>query len=277
VATTEADICNVALLRTGSRKFITTFSTDTHTEAVACRYLYPLARKAVLTTFPWQWATKRSLLTVLDDLEYTGWDFAYALPQDCLFARYLHTGLDAEPVEEDRIPYVIEGVSSDAGLVLLPFDQAVIVNEPAVGASVTGDGGATGTLVANLGEGETSGYLLLSDVTGTFVDNEYLNAEYANVDGTVSSLDRVLLTDETDAELVYTEDAETVTRFPPLFEDALAWKIAIDLALGVAVKPQAAMALQAGYQNALSAAAVRDFRQSEPHARPGASYIRARR
>lgn len=41
---------------------------------------------------------------------------------------------------------------------------------------------------------------------------------------------RVLLTDEPAAELVYTVRVEDPTLFPPLFADALAWRLAADLA-----------------------------------------------
>jgi hypothetical protein len=272
------DICNVALLRVGNTKFITDLAdtTDDSTEAVLCRLLYPKARNAVLESIPWQFATARSFLSTLE-LDHTGWDLTYALPSDCIFARYLATGLE-EPAEKDRIPFVLE--SAD-GLYLLAFTDAVVVNEPAVDATVEGaTSHAIGTVVqfSDDSSGATEGSVLLSDVTGTFTDAEFLNAEWANVDlANSQAVKAVLLTDQADAELVYTQLVTDTSRFSELFADAVSWRVASDLALGLAVKPAVGLEMVKGYKAALLTAGAKDFSQSQKHPNNPATYIRARR
>lgn len=51
---------------------------------------------------------------------------------------------------------------------------------------------------------------------------------------------RVLLTDQEDAEIIYTARVESPTLFHPLFVDALAWKLAGDLAISLAKDDDAA-------------------------------------
>lgn len=87
---------------------------------------------------------------------------------------------------------------------------------------------------------------------------------------------KVLLTDLEAAELVYTRALEDVNLFPPLFVEALAWKLAADFALGIPIKPQLAASIQQGYSRAVAMAATQDFRQSQQGPEPQASYIRAR-
>lgn len=86
----------------------------------------------------------------------------------------------------------------------------------------------------------------------------------------------ILLTDQPAAELIYTALIEDVPRFPPLFVDALAWKLAADLALGVTVKPQVGMAMAQQYTRALARAAASDANQGQADVPPDAEHIRAR-
>lgn len=86
----------------------------------------------------------------------------------------------------------------------------------------------------------------------------------------------VLLTDKADAELIYTRRLETVALFPAVFVDALAWALAADLALSLAVKPQVAAAMQQKAELALRRAAAAAFMQQQPDVLPEAEHIRAR-
>lgn len=87
---------------------------------------------------------------------------------------------------------------------------------------------------------------------------------------------RVLLTNEEEAELVYTRKVEDPTLFSPLFADAVAWKLASDLCLRIPVKPQVGRAMVAAYEAALSVAGANDLNQAQRGPPPQASYIRAR-
>lgn len=87
---------------------------------------------------------------------------------------------------------------------------------------------------------------------------------------------RLLLTDLEDAVLVYTRAITSVALFPPLFQDALAWKLAAELALVLPVKPGVAQAMEARYEQVLLQAGAADFRQAKGGTEPDGSYIRSR-
>lgn len=91
-----------------------------------------------------------------------------------------------------------------------------------------------------------------------------------------ATVGRVLLTDQPSAVLVYTARVEAVTRFPPLFIDTLAWRLATELALALPVKPNIAAVMEAKYKAALAGAAAQELRQSQEDAPPEAESIRVR-
>lgn len=198
-----ADIVNVALARIGENQYITAL-TQACPAARAAQKVYANARNSLLCAFPWQFATGRSTLALVTDGERTNWLYAYALPADCLFARYIPLEGFKEPEPEQRIAFSLE-----------------------------------------------------ADAT----------------------LGKVLVTDEAEAELVYTLAVEAVALFPPLFVDALAWKLAAELALALPKKPQVGLAMDKKAVEAFRFAAANDFRQSQnaEGAKQQASYIRARR
>lgn len=202
MASTPADICNVALGRIGQRQFIEDMDEEDSTEALAARVHYELSRDVVLCAYRWRFATSRSTLALSEETR-TGWTYTYALPTDCLDVRYLvMEGYPGEPPPHAQAPFQLEANS------LAPR--------------------------------------------------------------------RLLLTELEQAELVYTRRLTEVSLFPPLFTNALAWKLSADFALTVAVKPQMAMAMETRYLQALREAAAMDFRQGKGQAEPEGSYIRAR-
>lgn len=86
----------------------------------------------------------------------------------------------------------------------------------------------------------------------------------------------VLLTNEEDAELVYTRKVTETGKFSPLFVEALAWKLAYEFTFAIPVKPGVAERMMAGFNQRLleAAAASQKHEQQSPKPRPGA--IRAR-
>lgn len=86
----------------------------------------------------------------------------------------------------------------------------------------------------------------------------------------------VILTDLEDAVLVYTAKVTVVTRFPPLFVDALAWRLASELALALPIKPQVGLAMEQNYQRALARAAAADMNQGQGDLPADSEFIRAR-
>lgn len=78
------DICNTALAHLGSDAVISAIDPpDGSTEAGYCKRFYPIARRRLIESFAWPFATKRVLLAeVTNDSDV--WAYAYAVPADCL-------------------------------------------------------------------------------------------------------------------------------------------------------------------------------------------------
>lgn len=89
-------------------------------------------------------------------------------------------------------------------------------------------------------------------------------------------LGRVLLTNEAAPTLLYTARVEDVSRYPALFVEALAWKLASDLALALPTKAPLAQGCAAQYERALQQAAAQELRQGGPELPPEGESVRAR-
>lgn len=94
--------------------------------------------------------------------------------------------------------------------------------------------------------------------------------------GTPDVLTPFILTDQEDAELVYTAAITDTTQFPALFCDALAWKLAAELALALAVKPQLAGMMLQGLERSMAMAINAELRSSQSDLNPEAEWIRGR-
>jgi hypothetical protein len=105
----DIDICNLALLRLGTRSSISSLS-ETSAEAAACAMLYPVVRDSLLTRHQWGFATRRVALADLGNPP-SPWAFRYAYPTDCLQARALHQPVAGGPL----IPFAISGDQDGAG------------------------------------------------------------------------------------------------------------------------------------------------------------------
>jgi hypothetical protein len=88
---------------------------------------------------------------------------------------------------------------------------------------------------------------------------------------------RVLLSNQDEAELVYTSVIIQPNRWSPTFRDALSFRLASDLAMSVAKKPELGLRLYQLYQVKVAEAAAQVFNQAkEDSPPPDASYIRSR-
>lgn len=197
---TEAQLCNIALGLVGQRRTINNLLEAT-AEAQACAVLYGPARDEVLAEFPWTFATRRSTLAEIDDVERSGWEYVYALPSDFLEPQYIWTGARLPPIDL-QIPFAIEMNDDGNGL--------------------------------------------------------------------------LLVTDQEDAELIYTAKVTTVALFSPLFVKAVSWLLASELALMLPVKPQVAPLMLGRYRQCLLTAKAGDTRQGEPDVEPDSEFIRTR-
>lgn len=83
----EVSICNIALSHVGSYP-IQSLSESTK-EARECKLHYYATRDAVLRAHNWGFAKKRLTLALLSDT-YSGYDYAYSYPSDCLVVREIY-------------------------------------------------------------------------------------------------------------------------------------------------------------------------------------------
>jgi hypothetical protein len=87
---------------------------------------------------------------------------------------------------------------------------------------------------------------------------------------------RVLLTNVEDAVLVYTARIEQPARWNPMARDALAYRLAADLAFGVAKKERLGFALMQAFERAIRLAAASSFNQERKEVSPESELILSR-
>ena len=93
--TSVVDICNLALLRIGTRSTITSLS-DGSTEANACALLYPVFLDQLFNSYDWKFARVRATPTSQASTR-SEWQFEYPYPTDCIQLRNVLVTQDAEP------------------------------------------------------------------------------------------------------------------------------------------------------------------------------------
>lgn len=105
MASSEVEICNLAIGRTGQSIFINSL-TEASQAANVCNVFFKPTRDAVLSAFPWNFATARATLADLGTPP-TNWAYRYALPADCLTVRHLVVDGIREPLAHERIAFEI--------------------------------------------------------------------------------------------------------------------------------------------------------------------------
>lgn len=103
MATSVVEVCNLALIHIGQRPIASI--TEATEGARKCNVVFTTARDAVLRLHPWNFATTVEALTEIADETILGWDYLYALPALCLFARRIDTEdtLDLLPLQEFEV------------------------------------------------------------------------------------------------------------------------------------------------------------------------------
>lgn len=120
MATSEVQICNMALGRIGCSQFISSLD-DASNEARVCNQVYTFVLERVLQDFPWPFATKYATLADIGT-PVSPWGFRYRYPSDCL---QIHRVLFESKTE--GVPYaVINDDASDAKAILCDYETAVI-------------------------------------------------------------------------------------------------------------------------------------------------------
>lgn len=105
------DICNLALAHLGNKAQVVSIApVDGSVEADYCARFYPLARDEILELGDWTFARTRAALTTLATNPSSTWQYAYALPSDCMVPRRILTG-DATLYEDDSRNFDIEGTA----------------------------------------------------------------------------------------------------------------------------------------------------------------------
>ena len=87
---------------------------------------------------------------------------------------------------------------------------------------------------------------------------------------------RAIVTDQAEAELVYTLKAEDTTYFSPLFTSALAWRLSAELAMGLQARPENYSAAIQNYLITIDQARALAFEESEEGPFPESEFIQAR-
>ncbi|QKV66470.1 hypothetical protein HUW52_27330 [Pseudomonas sp. 43A] len=88
---------------------------------------------------------------------------------------------------------------------------------------------------------------------------------------------RVIHTDQPDAGVRFTFRVEDSTFFDALFSDALAWRLAMDLALPLSSKPDLQQFATQQYQMALTTAEASAFNESQDDPEPDSEFVAVRR
>lgn len=196
MATTPAQIANLALGAIGQRQLIDALTEDSP-EAAAVQVYYEQTRREVLSSWWWKFATKRVVLATTTE-ERTGWGYCYAAPTDMLVARFIWAGRAVAT----HIPFDIELNDDDDG--------------------------------------------------------------------------RLILTDEAEAELVYTMTEPPVGLYPPHFVKAFALHLATQLANMLPVKPELVPLLEKRATFALLTAQRLDGNEGKQDEKPDSEFIRVR-
>lgn len=83
---TEVDICNLALAHLGDTATVSSIDPpEGSAQAEHCARFYPIARDALLEMHTWNFATRKVTLAEVTN-EWEQWEYAYALPSDCMTA-----------------------------------------------------------------------------------------------------------------------------------------------------------------------------------------------
>lgn len=116
------DICNLSLSHVGNKAQVVSISpVDGSVEADYCARFYPIARDEIIEAGDWSFARTRATLALLATNPSTTWDYAYALPSNCMVPRRLVTG-ERYSYEDDSRNFEIEGAA-----LLTNLSEAVLI------------------------------------------------------------------------------------------------------------------------------------------------------
>ena len=203
------DICNIALNRIRANTISSL--TESTREARVCNSIYEVIRDEVLEAAPWDFARKSLELSVLSET-YTGWDYAYQYPTDCILARYIIKNTESSAYAF-KDPGAIQGVTS--------------------------------------------------------------RVKYAiYTDSSLAS--KVILTDQADAELVYTAKVTDVNMYSSGFRLALSRRLAAELAVPIKGKESLQATCLQEYEYYLARAGAANANEDEDKSDDANPFVEAR-
>lgn len=268
----DTDICNLALTRVGQAQFITSLDTsvDTSANAALCAGVYPILRDLYLTRHRWAFATLST--TLIQATASPGWAYAFFKPSSMLLPLYIFNGSRPGALVQAQLDSgAFHGVT-DVSLLPAINGQGSPVEFEQNGAFILTD---YGDPIAAWDP--TVSYSILQAVTFngfTFQSAINSNVNHQPSSSGASDANWTASTNTVQCTLFYV--AALTSAFPAHFADALAWRLAVDLTLRVATRPQVALGIRAEAEAswARALAIEGNARQGDP--RPDSSFIAVR-
>lgn len=230
---TNTEIANLALSKLGQTQTLTDLDTDVGTVATACRTAFANARDEALAARAWPFASRRRRLVPYLPPAYAG-ATPYAAGDivssgDALYVSLANGNQGNALTDTTKWEAVDSFVTNWAFAYSLPSDFLC--------AQFLVPPGAKDPTAA-----QRLAYELAPDQAGTA---------------------KVLLADAEDVELLYTMRLTTVAMYPPHFCDALAWRLAAELALSLPKDRVLSAQLMAQYERVVSSAFAFELAQRE--------------
>lgn len=271
---TQLDICNQALIDIGVRDLIASL-TDASEEAELCAVLLPQTLDKVNAEFWWPFTFKRAAAALVAS-PAPGWQAATVY------------GINAQVTLAGTPGYFVSLVANNVG------------NAPSVNGSSQwayfGSYGRQGwnymyALPADCIEVRGVQYQLADGILGPFPTVPptpppwWLRQQYPDrkTEWKVEADDasdggNFLLTNMTAAEVHYTMSlvSNQVANFPPLFSEAVSWRLAMHLAMGLPNKADYAKGAAAAYELSLSRAIARALNSGEVQHEPRSEFVTRR-
>lgn len=120
----EVDICNLALAQLGDSATIASIDPpEGSAQAEHCAKFYPVARDLMLQSHQWNFATKRGVLALLGKAPI-GWEFSYAMPNDCLTVLAVQMVDAADNYRQEE--YVVETNAQGQQVIYTNVENAII-------------------------------------------------------------------------------------------------------------------------------------------------------
>jgi hypothetical protein len=101
----NTEIANLALAHLGVAKSIADLQTEQSTEANVCRRFYEIAKRSVLRSYPWPFATEIVELGLVEEEPTEEWLYSYRYPANALHVRRLLNGIARNETNDVRESY----------------------------------------------------------------------------------------------------------------------------------------------------------------------------